>query len=138
METLSQITVMVDNNTGSLAGVCKVLGENGININTIAALEHGINGAVKFIVDDAEKAESSLKNSGYDVTQDEVLIVNVIDRPGELAKLAALMASAYINIESIFILGHINNETRVAMKVDDIEKARKMVSGTIIFPEKKD
>src|SRR3989304_2143554 len=64
------------------------------------------------------------RTAGFCVDRNETLDVELMDRPGELAKTARRLARAGINVESIYILGSKDGRTQIAMTVSDLERAR--------------
>lgn len=124
---MEQITVMVENRPGALADVCEILGRNGINIRAISAESLGEGGIIRLITEDAESAKRALQGAWYKFIVSEVLPIKLPDKPGELAKVARKLANARINVECIYILGREKGTTEIALKVDKLEEARKIL-----------
>ena len=68
-----------------------------------------------------------MERGRFPFVETEILHIGLIDRPGELAKIARMLAKTKVNIDSIFILGKENGETAVAMKVSDLNIAKKIL-----------
>ncbi len=85
-------------------------------------------GTFHFVTSDPETAERSLKKSGFKPEVTDILSVTLRDRPGELGKLTRKLAHKDINIESIYIIERVDNELKIALRTDDMEKTRRITS----------
>ncbi|MFQ6137221.1 MAG: ACT domain-containing protein [Candidatus Hydrothermarchaeales archaeon] len=129
---MEQLTIMVQNKPGALADVCEVMGRNGINIRAISAEGLGEAGIIRMITEDQESAKRALEKSWYKFVVSEVIPIRLIDRPGELAKVSRKLADANVNIECIYILGREKGMTEIALKVDMIDKAKRILERRIM------
>ena len=59
----------------------------------------------------------------------EVLIVNVLNRPGSMAELALVMADAGINIEAVYVM----SDGHVVLAVDDLNGAIEVTKGMAVL-----
>lgn len=57
----------------------------------------------------------------------DVISVKIVDRPGELGKIARKLARAMVNVDSIYILGKDGSNTDIAFTVDNIQKAESVL-----------
>jgi len=117
---MEEFTVYIENKPGSLARVSEVLSRNGVNIEAIATEGTKKDGTIKIITNDSNSTREALEKSRIHFTVKEVLSANVINRPGELAKLTRKIANERINVESIYIIGN----GKFAIRADDMEKAK--------------
>jgi hypothetical protein len=124
---MEQITVMVENKPGALADVLEILGRNGVNIKSISAEGLGEGGIIRIITEDIASAKNALNKTWHKFFVSEILPIKLIDRPGELAKVARKLSSAKINIECVYILGKDKGTTEVALKVDRSDAAKKIL-----------
>jgi hypothetical protein len=124
MMTLMQFEISVQNKPGEIARIAELLGRNSVNIQGISTELNAKKSLIRVITDDEATARRSLKVGGLDFLEKEVLEVSLPDRPGELAKLAKTLARAGINIESLFILSTGTSVERVALGVNDMERAK--------------
>jgi hypothetical protein len=121
---MKQFTIFIENKIGELAKLSEAIGRSGVNIKTIVSESSNANPFIKLVTSDIKTTEKALKGKGFVYEIREVLSVEMIDRPGELAKIAKILARKRINVESLYIIGHKNGMTEVALVVDDIKKAR--------------
>ncbi|MBI4416712.1 MAG: ACT domain-containing protein [Euryarchaeota archaeon] len=126
---MKEFKIFVNNKPGELARVTEALATHAVNIKAIAS-EGGTNKSfLRIVTSDVSTTERSLKNAGLPYELNEILDVELIDRPGELAKIARRLARLGINVESIYILGTKDGKTQIAMVVSDPERARDAIGG---------
>ena len=110
---------------GSFARVADALGKAGVNIEGVTEVE----GIVHVLVEDAGGARKALEGAGLTVAADrEVLVLNVPDRPGELARITRKIADASVNLTVVYMA----NNTRVVIGVDDLAKAKQAVAAAAV------
>lgn len=122
---MKQFNVFVENRMGELARVTEALAQNAINIRGLATDRVGPRPAVKVITDDEVSTRKALARAGLEFEESEVLVLDLIDRPGELAKIARRAARAGVNINSVFLLGRKDTPAALALVADDPKKANK-------------
>ncbi|HHW62064.1 MAG TPA: ACT domain-containing protein [Syntrophomonadaceae bacterium] len=120
-----QISVFLENKAGRLAHVTRVLGEAGINIRALSIADTSDFGILRLIVNDPVKAYKILKETGFTVSETDVIAVKVPDSPGGLADVLEQMSDAQLNIEYLYaFLGTSEDDALVIFKVEDVQKAR--------------
>ena len=82
---VEQIAIFVENKSGRLAEVTDILAKTGVNIRALSLADTADFGILRLIVNDTEKAKKVLKENGFTVRMNEVVAVEVPDRPGGLA-----------------------------------------------------
>jgi len=113
-----QLSVFLENKTGRLASVTRVLGEAGINIRALSIADTSDFGILRIIVNDPQKAYAILKDAGFTVSETEVIGVRVKDIPGGLATVLEKMSDANLNIEYMYaFLGTSENDALVIFKI---------------------
>ena len=122
---MKQFNVFVDDKIGELARVTEALAANAINIRGLATDKLGLRPAVKVVTDDELSTRKALSRAGLEFEESEVVIVGLIDRPGEVAKIARRAAKAGINISSVFLIGKKDTPAALALVADDPKKAKK-------------
>jgi hypothetical protein len=120
-----QISVFLENKSGRLAHVTKVLGDAGINIRALSIADTSDFGILRLIVNDPINAHKILKEAGFTVSETEVIAVRMPDSPGGLASVLDQMSEESLNIEYLYaFLGMSGNEALVVFKVEDIKQAK--------------
>ncbi|HEX2026915.1 MAG TPA: ACT domain-containing protein [Nitriliruptorales bacterium] len=119
------LTVMLPDRPGTFADAATALGAAGVNIEGVCGIPFQGQGVVHLLVEDASQARRALEGAGIAVTdENEVLVLECPDRPGEVAKLARALADAGINIKLLYLA----TRTRVVFGVDDVAKAAAALS----------
>jgi hypothetical protein len=128
MDKLKQISIFSENKPGRLEKITKVLADEGVNILAINIASSNGFGVIKFIVDKCELAYQKLKQKGFTVSLNEVLAIEMVDRPGGLYEVAQLLSKKRVNIENayVFILES-RKRAFLIVEVDDIERAKKLL-----------
>lgn len=99
MPTATQLNLPLDNEIGTLARLCRDLAHGGVNLLAIAAPETGRDkGGIRLVVMNRDIAVRALSKAGYLFGEEEVLFVELTNRPGALAKAVEKLAKARINI----------------------------------------
>ena len=99
MPTATQLNLPLDNEVGTLARLCRDLAHGGVNVLALSAPETGGDrGVVRLLVPNREIAERALKKAGYLFAVEQVLFLELKNRPGALAKAVEKLARARIAI----------------------------------------
>jgi hypothetical protein len=121
---LEQISVFIENKSGRLAEVTRILGEAGINIRALSLADTTDFGILRLIVNDRERSKAVLKESGFTVSKTEVVAVEVPDRPGGLFQILSALDAAAINVEYMYAFVERCGENAVIIfRFDDTENA---------------
>ena len=99
---VEQISVFLENKSGRLADVTKVLAEAGINLRALSLADTADCGILRLIVSDTERVKQVLRDNGFTVGSTEVVAVEVEDRPGGMAKILSALAAGGINVEYMY------------------------------------
>lgn len=97
-----QISVFLENKIGRLAEITQILGNKEINIRALAIADTTEFGILRMIVDRPQKAYEALEEKGFTVSQTEVVVVEVEDKPGGLAQVMAILGKEGINVEYLY------------------------------------
>lgn len=121
---VKQISVFLENKSGRLATVTKVLGDNNINIRALSIADTTDFGILRLIVNDPGKAWEILKQNDFTVSETEIIAVQVGDRPGGLAAILQILDKLQINIEYMYaFVGKSGSDAVVVFRVEDIDRA---------------
>src|SRR5512142_2297213 len=99
MMKVEQISVFIENKSGRLAEIARLLGDAGVNIRALSLADTSDFGILRLIVNDREKAKTFLKEKGFTVSKTDVVAVEVPDRPGGLSSILQTLDSEKINVE---------------------------------------
>ncbi|MDO9573823.1 MAG: ACT domain-containing protein [Candidatus Contubernalis sp.] len=122
---VNQLSVFLENKSGRLVRVTKVLGENDINIRALSIADTTDFGILRIIVSQPKEAYNLLKSEGFVVTETDVIAVCIPDKPGGLGQVLAVLEKESINIEYLYaFVGNTNTKNAlVVFRVEDCEKA---------------
>lgn len=123
----TEFIVKVKDRPGTLATAAQALADGGVNLWGTAGMTGGGKGTLGFVVKDkdAAKARRALKKAGLRATERKAIEVRVADKPGALAKVAARLSKAKVNIASEYVLAPGRGNVTVAFGVKDARKAEK-------------
>jgi hypothetical protein len=124
---MKQFNVFVEDKIGELARVTEALAQNAINIRGLATDKLGPKAAVRIITDDEMSTRKALAKAGLPFDESEVLVVDLIDRPGEIARVARKAAKARVNINSVFLIGKKDTPAALAIVTSDAKKAEMLL-----------
>jgi hypothetical protein len=121
---MREYKVFVQDKPGELARVTEALANQAVNIRAIASEAIHEAPFLRIVTNDVATTEKAFKLAGLKFQANEIMSVELLDRPGELAKIARRLARAGVNVESLYILATKNGKTEIAMVVSDPEKAK--------------
>ena len=117
---IHQISVFLENRTGQLAEITRLLADNGIDIRAISIAETSDYGLARMIVDDSHKASEVLLRHGDILSMTPVWAVEVPDRPAGLAEVLAVLAETHVDVEYMYSLfTHREGMAYMVMRVSD-------------------
>lgn len=99
MQITKQLAIFLDNRPGMLARVAEALGEAKINIYAIATSDTVDHSVIRLVVSDYRKALHVFEEHGTLVVEDDVLMIDGSNKPGQLADIAQKLSDAKVNIE---------------------------------------
>ena len=99
---IKQLSVFVENRTGSLMDVTNALTEAHINIRAISSFDNPEFSILRLVVDQAEDAKNYLTSEGFVVRIHEVVGVELVDQKGNLNHMLKILADAQISINYIY------------------------------------
>jgi hypothetical protein len=128
---VEQISIFIENKSGRLAKISRILSESGINIRALSLADTSDFGILRLIVNDVEKAKSVLKECGFTVNKTEVVAVEVPDQPGGLSHILDVLDAEQINVEYMYAFGERSGGNAVIVfRFDDTDKAIRALTGS--------
>ena len=99
MQITKQLAIFLDNRPGMLARVADELAKAKINIYAITTSDTVDHTVIRMVVNDYRKAMHVFEEHGTLVVEDDVLMIEGSNKPGEIARIAHRLADSGINIE---------------------------------------
>lgn len=132
---MKTITIIADDRVGLLADISYILGKSKINIESISVDVAASKAIISLTVKDADKAKRILRNSGYNVTETNAMIIKLPDKPGELSRVTSMLANQNVNIENVHVLSRDGKNTILSLVIDKPKKAQELLDEFIIGKE---
>ena len=99
---IQQLSIFLENRTGRLAQVTRTLGDAQVNIRALSLADTSDFGILRLLVDNTDAAIEALEKDGFVVRKTDVTAVEIVDRPGGLGTVMALLQGAGMNIEFMY------------------------------------
>ena len=123
------LKVRVPDRPGILGEVASALGANGINLVAVHGYSEKGQGLLCLVVDKLAAAVKVLKGRGLDPQEDDILEVQLADRPGTMGEVAKTLGDAGINIKYVFVGTARGRKVTVYLAVEDLAGAVKTLRG---------
>jgi hypothetical protein len=99
MQITKQLAIFLDNRPGTLARMTAAMAKAKINIYAIATSDTVDHSVIRMVVSDYRKALHVFDEHNTLVVDDDVLMIDGLNKPGSLARIARRLADANVNIE---------------------------------------
>jgi len=121
---LKQIVISIENSSGRLLEVTSALGEAGINLRALNLVDTGAFGQLRLIVSDLAVARRILMEMQIPAFVNEVVAVEIEDKPGSLAKLLEPLGEVNINVVFMYaFIGFSSEKAVMIFRFSDNDKA---------------
>src|SRR2546422_10553675 len=129
MQITKQLAIFLDNRPGMLARLADALARAKINIYAITTSDTVDHSVIRLVLSDYRKALHLFEEHGTLVVEDDVLLIEGSNKPGELARLAHKLADAKINIEYCYSATPAESKKGLMiMRVSNPSKAMKVLN----------
>ena len=129
---MKEIMIITPQQDGLLAQVSKVLAEASINIEALEAMDVKSFSVLQLEVDNYNLALETLRNAGFDAMTEDVIVVNVKDEPGSIARLTQRLQEAGVHLRSARILHRREGEALVALSMERTEDALELIKDLLV------
>ena len=117
---IKQLSIFLENRTGRINEVVKILSENGINMQAFSMAETADFG--RLIVPDVDKAVEVLRASNFAVMVTDVLCISCPNVPGALSAVLEKLASSDVFIEYMYAFSE-GDTANVVIRPTDVQAA---------------
>ena len=129
METMTQFSLFLAGKPGMLATICRELGKAKINIAALTMMDAQEHGVLRLLASDPDKARPVLRHLNIPLTETDVLIVPMSNRPGAVADVLEKLSAHHVHISYVYCTtGARGGKTVGVFKVGDVKKAMKVIS----------
>jgi hypothetical protein len=123
-----QISVFLENKSGRLAEVTRILGEGDVNLRAMSIADTADFGILRLIADNSDRALKILDSNNFTAKVTDVLAVEVPDKPGGLSLVMKVFSENDVNIEYLYVSLERNKDNAVIIfKVENIELGAKVL-----------
>lgn len=128
--TIKQVSVFLENKTGRINEVTKILSQHGINMHAFSMAETPDFGILRLIVSDVEKAAEILRNADFAVMLTDVIHLHCPNKAGALGEILDRLATAEVGIEYMYAFaeGEIAN---VVVRPTNIERCQEALKDVV-------
>ena len=126
MPTTKQLVIHAANRPGTLARIAETLARNRINIQGLDS--SGPQATVRMLVNNPGRAVQILQKAKIRARTEEVVLVNLADRPGTLARVTAKLARRGININYAYgTVARGSQRAAIVLGVSNPSRAGKLI-----------
>ena len=123
MEIAKQVTAFLENKPGRLANICSALGREKVNIQGLTVMDSKKHSVLRLVTDDIAKTKVVLTSLGTPFQENEVMVVEMDNRPGALARVCEKLAEDHVNIDYAYCSAGGKSGTIGIFKVSNMIKA---------------
>ena len=121
---VKQVSIFVENTTGRLADVTRILADAGIDLKAATIADAADFGILRCIVEDADAAKKVLNEKGFNASISEVIAVSLDNKPGGFHRVLQILADEKIGVKYIYsTIKSAIGEAVIMMKAADNDKA---------------
>jgi len=117
---IKQLSVFLEDKSGRLTELTKILAENDINITALSIADAADYGIIRMVVGRPERAMTVLKENGFSVNLTDVACLIVPNKPGGLYHALKILADNNINIDYMYAFA-INSTASVVIRASSIQ-----------------
>ncbi len=123
MPRAKELKIRVEDRPGMLGEIAGALGAKKINLRAVTAWIEGGEGVVRLVADQVGAAKRALAARGWKAEEQEVLEVELPDKPGALGAVAEALGQAGVNITHVYVGTAGARKATVFMGVSDLKAA---------------
>lgn len=117
--TIKQLSVFLENKTGRINEVTKILGRNNINMHAFSMAETTDFGILRLIVSEVDKAIEGLRDENFAVTSTDVICISCPNVAGSLSVILEHLAENKIFIEYMYAFAE-GDKANIVIRPNDI------------------
>jgi len=125
--TIKQLSVFLENKTGRINEVTKILGKHSINMHAFSMAETTDFGILRLIVSEVDKAVEILRDENFAVMLTDVVCISCPNVAGALSGILEHLAEKQIFIEYMYAFAE-GDKANVVIRPNDIDKCVQVLS----------
>ncbi|MEW6161710.1 MAG: ACT domain-containing protein [Nitrospirota bacterium] len=123
-----QLSFTMPNRVGLLSEISTAIADAKVNINAVHAYEAEDKACFMLITDRNAKAKRALGPLGLEIKEEDIISVEMPNKPGELQKVAKKIADAGININYMYGTAGTGKSSICVFKTADDRKAIRVIN----------
>ena len=124
---LKQLSVFLENSPGRLSQAASALGDAGLNLRSLSICDTAGFGVLRILVSDVAKARRVIMEQQLPARVDDVVAIEIEDRPGSLAnRVLKLFLDYQVNVEYMYALagtGPSSGKAVMVLRFNDNDRA---------------
>ena len=121
-----QVSVFLENKTGRINEVTKILSRHGVNMQAFSMAETPDFGILRLIVSDVDKAVEILRGADFAVMLTDVIHLHCPNKAGALGEILEQLAFADVAIEYMYAFAE-GDMANIVVRPSDIERCEKAI-----------
>lgn len=118
---IKQLSIFIENKTGRLTEVTRLLGKSGINLTAFSMSESSDFGIMRVVLSEPIKAKKILTDNGFTVTLSDVVCLFVGNAPGTLSEALLVLSEHNVSVDYMYAFA-MDNVARVVIRPNDIKR----------------
>jgi len=118
---IKQLSIFLENKTGRLTEVTRLLGKAGINLSAFSMAESSDFGIMRVVLSDPQAAKKLLTQNGFTVTLSDVVCLFVPNTPGTLSDALLILSEHNVSVDYMYAFA-MDDLARVIIRPNDIAK----------------
>jgi len=124
----TEFEIKAGSSTQNVLHIAEILAEGGVNLTTVSIEKFEGEAYIRLLTSDSEACARSLMKADMQFTTRPVLVAEVMDRPGQWAKIAKRLADAGIEIEASYLLSRDGQKMKFVFAVDEPKKGEQILA----------
>lgn len=121
---MKQISIFIENEKGKLAEVTDLLAKRNINLKALSIADTTDYGILRIVVDETDEALEILNKSGFLTKLNNVIGVDIEDKPGSLHRIISALSKEHISVEYTYAFTSVEiGKAFMVFRVNDNAKA---------------
>jgi len=121
-----QLSIFLENKSGTLTQVTDALGQAGINLSAMSIADNSDFGLLRCIVSEPERAQGVLKSKGFAVQMTDVIGIACPNVPSALAVVLKHLADGGVQIEYLYSMAN-GNGANIILRPSDFELCERIL-----------
>ena len=121
---IKQVSVFLENKTGRINEVTKILSQHGVNMQAFSMAETPDFGILRLIVSDVNKTVEILRDADFAVKLTDVIHLHCPNKAGALGEILEQLATAEVSIEYMYAFAE-GDMANIVVRPTDIERCEK-------------